>query len=85
MKAADTSCLVGRHYAAKSGNVCTLRALGEGAVRAGWKLNPSQTDTQELDAWVVSLLSSVHGAEVVATVCTDESKEAEMYEEWKKQ
>ena len=81
---ADVSILIGRHFIARSGNVCKLSALGEGALHAGWRLEPTQADTQELDAWVVKLLTSTLGGEIEATICTDESQEKAMYEKWKK-
>lgn len=97
-KPADISSLVGRSYVTRSGMRCTVRKLGDGALRVNWgpairKLRngallveaarETQADRDEVNDWIVSVLKS-QGLAPEVEVCLDERKEAEMYAVWKR-
>lgn len=59
---ANIDPLVGRHFVSKSGKVCRIERLAEGAIRVVWKGRPedhSREDELEFMQWVESILGRI--------------------------
>ena len=55
MAFADIKFLVGRHFAAKSNNVCVMQAIGDYGLRANWKNKPTDQDIKDFDEWFMGV------------------------------
>lgn len=76
---AEIQFLIGRHFAATSGNVCQIQKIGPGAIRAYWQRQETACDRKEFEDWVQSVLA----VPLELTVNIGEETEKEAYQRWK--
>lgn len=69
--------LIGRRFVADSNNVCRFVKLEDGAVSAIWQTRPTESDRQDCEGWVASILN------VNVTGCADRANEAKALAEFK--
>jgi hypothetical protein len=70
--------LIGRHFVSKSNNIARIKKLGDGAMRVTWKNKPTNSDKNEFEMFVESVIGPIE-----ATTC-DENGEEE-YHKWKEE
>jgi hypothetical protein len=78
---ADIRPLVGRSFVTRSGKVCRVERLGEGALRVVWQGSRSDitpADEQEFLAWAESVLGPLH-----ATTSRGRAQEAQNFRQWR--
>lgn len=79
MKTRNIDPLVGRHFISQSGNLCEVKRLGTGAMRAEWEVHPSEHDQNEFAAWAQSIVGAFEETRSVGL-----ERETEALNRWRK-
>jgi hypothetical protein len=77
---ADVMPLIGRHFVSQRHNTCVIEHLSDGAIRAKWRLEPTQADIDEFYNFVECVLA----VPLNPTVSVGKENEAAAFERWRK-